>query len=254
MVKVHENNMPKRQRKSILELLTGATADDLRDDVAVVDSSTKSVQVEPTKSQEHTHVIKEHVETTTTPSQPQPMQTTDNQSNSATQPSPGVPAPEGMQQAQQDTSTTVVEDTTTVIRHDFTPESQAPQKQEDEHWLENRSGEAVGAEGQLTIDVYEMNDIIVIKSTIAGVKPEDLDVNINNDMVTIKGERKKDETVPETAYFYQELYWGTFTRSVILPSEVQHDKIEASMKNGILTVRLPKKEEARNKKITVKGF
>lgn len=244
--------MPKRQRKSILELLTGATADDLRDDVDVIDEpAIQPVNTQVSQpTQEHTHVIEEHVETTTIPSVSQPMQTTDdtNQENFI---QPATPAP--TQQPSVPAATQVVEDTTTVIRHDFASDAPAENKQE-EHWLENNSSEAVGAEGQLTIDVYEMNDIIVIKSTIAGVRAEDLDVNINNDMVTIKGERMKDETVPESAYFYQELYWGTFTRSVILPSEVQHEKIEASMKNGILTVRLPKKDEARNKKISVKGF
>ncbi|MFZ2882801.1 MAG: Hsp20/alpha crystallin family protein, partial [Candidatus Moraniibacteriota bacterium] len=87
-------------------------------------------------------------------------------------------------------------------------------------------------EGQLTIDVYQTDTEVVIKSTIAGVKPEDLDVNINNDMLTIRGERKNDEQVLEENYYYQECYWGSFSRSVILPVDVLADKIEASMKNG----------------------
>jgi HSP20 family protein len=109
-------------------------------------------------------------------------------------------------------------------------------------------------EGQLTIDVYQTESDIVIKSTIAGVKPEDLDVAINNDMVTIKGERKNEEEVPEENYYYQECYWGKFSRSVILPVDVLAEKIEASMKNGILTVRLPKADTNRTKKIQVRGF
>lgn len=109
-------------------------------------------------------------------------------------------------------------------------------------------------EGQLTIDVYQTESDIVIKSTIAGVKPEDLDVAINNDMVTIKGERKNEEEVPEENYYYQECYWGKFSRSVILPVDVLAEKIEASMKNGILTVRLPKADVNKTKKIQVRGF
>ncbi len=109
-------------------------------------------------------------------------------------------------------------------------------------------------EGQLTIDVYQTESDIVIKSTIAGVKPEDLDVSINNDMVTIKGERKNEEEVPEENYYYQECYWGKFSRSVILPVDVLAEKIEASMKNGILTVRLPKADVNKTKKIQVRGF
>jgi HSP20 family protein len=111
-----------------------------------------------------------------------------------------------------------------------------------------------GGEGQLTIDVYQTDNDIVIKSTIAGVKPEDLDVSINNDMVTIRGERKNEEQVSEENYYYQECYWGTFSRSVILPVDVLSEKSEASMKNGILTIRLPKADTTRTKKIQVRGF
>lgn len=109
-------------------------------------------------------------------------------------------------------------------------------------------------EGQLTIDVYQTDNDIVIKSTIAGVKPEDLDVSINNDMVTIKGERRSEEEVMDENYYYQECYWGSFSRSVILPVDVISDKSEASMKNGILTIRLPKADVNKTKKIQVRGF
>lgn len=112
----------------------------------------------------------------------------------------------------------------------------------------------VDSEGQLTIDVYQTDDDIVIKSTIAGVKPEDLDVNINNDMVTIRGERKQDEEIDSENYYYQECYWGPFSRSVILPIEIITEKAEASMKNGILTLRLPKADATKSRKIQVRGF
>jgi len=110
------------------------------------------------------------------------------------------------------------------------------------------------SEGQLTIDVYQTDNDIVIKSTIAGVKPEDLDVSINNDMVSIRGERKNEEVVSEENYYYQECYWGNFSRSVILPVDVLSEKSEASMKNGILTIRLPKADNTKTKKIQVRGF
>lgn len=110
------------------------------------------------------------------------------------------------------------------------------------------------SEGQLTIDVYQTDTEIVIKSTIAGVKPEDLDVTINNDMVSIRGERKREEQVSEENYYYQECYWGNFSRSVILPVDVISEKSEASMKNGILTIRLPKSDTNKTKKIQVRGF
>ncbi|NTU66905.1 MAG: Hsp20/alpha crystallin family protein [Candidatus Moranbacteria bacterium] len=129
-----------------------------------------------------------------------------------------------------------------------TPTSQQPAREE------SISINTDDSEGQLTIDVYQTDTDIVIKSTIAGVKPEDLDVSINNDMLTVRGERKNDEQVPEENYYYQECYWGTFSRSVILPVDVVSDKIEASMKNGILTVRMPKATNNRLKKIQVRGF
>lgn len=110
------------------------------------------------------------------------------------------------------------------------------------------------AEGQLTIDVYQTENDIVIKSTIAGVKPEDLDVSINNDMVTIKGERSNEEVVEHSNYYYQECYWGSFSRSVLLPVDVIPEKADASLKNGILTIRLPKADTTKTKKIQVRGF
>lgn len=107
------------------------------------------------------------------------------------------------------------------------------------------------SEGQLTIDVYQTPAHVVIKSTIAGVKPEDLDITITNDMVTIRGQRQKDEEVKTEDYYYQECYWGAFSRSVILPVDVQADEAEASLKNGILTIKLPKVEKVKTKKIKI---
>lgn len=109
------------------------------------------------------------------------------------------------------------------------------------------------SEGQLTIDVYQTPNEIVIMSTIAGVRPEDIDITMANDMITIKGNRKKNEEVQEEDYYYQECYWGPFSRSVILPIDVEVEQAQASMKNGILTIRLPKIEKVRTKKIEIKA-
>lgn len=125
-------------------------------------------------------------------------------------------------------------------------EKEVVEKEKD--WLE----EAEGEEGQLTIDVYQTDADIVIKSTIAGVNPENVDVSITNDMVTIRGKRVKDEKIEAESYYYQELYWGAFSRSVILPVEVDADRAKASIKNGILTIRLPKSEKTKTKKIKVR--
>jgi len=124
----------------------------------------------------------------------------------------------------------------------------------DESPLENKEWLAeAGDDGQLTLDVYQTDKDIIIKSTIAGVSPEDLDIAYNNGMLTIKGERKTEETIDKENYFYQELYWGSFSRSVILPADVEEDNIEAELKNGILTVRLPKKVVNHQQKIKVKA-
>lgn len=119
---------------------------------------------------------------------------------------------------------------------------------EQKNWLEETEGE----EGQLTIDVYQTDSDIIIKSTVAGVNPEDIDITITNDMVTVKGRRVKDEKVEAENYYYQELYWGAFSRSVILPVEADSDRAKASIKNGILTIKLPKAEKVKTKKIQVK--
>jgi HSP20 family protein len=141
------------------------------------------------------------------------------------------------------------EETEMVMRNSPPRMAQAPQ----ESWSGNQAEEA-DADGQLTIDVYQTENDIVIKSTIAGVKPEDLDVSISNDMITIKGERKNEEVVENENYYYQECYWGSFSRSVVLPVDVISEKAEASLKNGILTIRLPKADATRTKKIQVRGF
>jgi len=106
-------------------------------------------------------------------------------------------------------------------------------------------------EGQLTVDVYQTDDDIVIKSTIAGVTADDLDISITNDMVTIKGSRDSEEKIRQSDYYYQELYWGAVSRSIILPEEIDADNAKASMKNGVLTIRLPKLAKSRTKKIKI---
>ena len=107
-------------------------------------------------------------------------------------------------------------------------------------------------EGQLSIDVYQTPAEIIVKSTIAGVKPEDIDISINNDMLTIRGKREMQETINNNHYLYRECYWGSFSRSVILPVEVEANKIEATLENGILTVTLPKAKSAKQISIKVK--
>jgi len=107
-------------------------------------------------------------------------------------------------------------------------------------------------EGQLAVDVYQTPEEIILKAPIAGVKPEELEISITDEIINIKGERKDAETVTRDNYFAQECYWGSFSRSFVLPIPVDSEKSNASLKNGILTIRLPKQEKTKTKTIEIK--
>lgn len=106
-------------------------------------------------------------------------------------------------------------------------------------------------EGQLTIDVFQNNEEFVIKSAVAGISAGDLDIDIHDDMVIIRGTRQKDEEVSESDYLYQECFWGAFSRTVILPEAIDSERAKARLKNGVLTIRLPKVSRAIKRKISV---
>ncbi|MBP6855622.1 MAG: Hsp20/alpha crystallin family protein [Candidatus Pacebacteria bacterium] len=108
------------------------------------------------------------------------------------------------------------------------------------------------AEGHLVIDVYQDSASIVIESTVAGVDANDIDVAITPESVTIKGKRSKKERVKKDDYLYQECFWGKFSRSVILPQEIDPEKSSASLKNGLLKIVLPKVNRQHGKKIKIK--
>jgi HSP20 family protein len=109
-----------------------------------------------------------------------------------------------------------------------------------------------GTEGQLTVDVYQTPEDIVVESAIAGVKPEDIDVNVTSDSISIHGTRHHGKEVKDEDYLYQECYWGRFARSIILPQEIDPDAAEVMFKNGILTIRLPKVNKKKTKKLRVR--
>lgn len=114
------------------------------------------------------------------------------------------------------------------------------------------SDEETESEGELTVDVYQTADSIVIKSMIAGVRPEDLDISITRDSVTIKGHREEERSAKEEDYFARELYWGSFSRTVQLPEEIDVDEAEAIEKHGLLILKLPKLDKKRQSKLKVK--
>ena len=108
-------------------------------------------------------------------------------------------------------------------------------------------------EAQLTVDVYHTPSEIVIKTMVAGVKPDDLDVSIARDSVTIRGKRSEERTTSDDEYFYKELYWGAFARTITLPEEIDVDGAEAIEKYGMLILHLPKLDKNRETRLKVKG-
>jgi len=107
-------------------------------------------------------------------------------------------------------------------------------------------------DGELTVDVYQTPEMVVIKSMIAGVRPEDLDVTITRDLVIIRGHREEERVADEGDYLARELYWGSFSRSISLPEEIDVDEAEAVEKHGLLILKLPKLDKKRESKLKVK--
>ena len=102
-------------------------------------------------------------------------------------------------------------------------------------------------EMSFTADIFEEGNDVVVKADMPGVKKEDVDVSLSDDMITIRGERKKEEKVEKKDYFRVERAYGSFTRSFRLPADVLTDKAEAKFDRGVLEIRIPKMEESRSK-------
>jgi HSP20 family protein len=108
--------------------------------------------------------------------------------------------------------------------------------------------------GELSVDVYQTPSEIVVQTMVAGVRPEDLNVDITRDTVTISGSRKESRTIKEDDYHVQELYWGSFSRTIALPEEVDPDEAEATEKHGLLVLKLPKIDKNRQTKLKIKSI
>lgn len=108
-------------------------------------------------------------------------------------------------------------------------------------------------EGELAVDIYQNSAEVVIQTMVAGVKPEDLNVSITREMVTIQGKRDRPSGLQDEDYFQQELYWGSFSRSIVLPSEVDVEESEAIARHGLLTLRLPKIDKQKSSKLKIKS-
>ena len=103
-----------------------------------------------------------------------------------------------------------------------------------------------------TVDLYEEKDDIVVKAELPGLEKDDIEVNLSDNRLTIRGEKKQEEEVKRENYYRSERSYGSFSRTLELPREVQTDKVKAAFKNGILEIRLPKTEEAKKKETKIK--
>lgn len=109
-------------------------------------------------------------------------------------------------------------------------------------------------EGELAVDMYQTPSEIVIQTMVSGVKPEDLNVAITRETVTIKGKRQLAREIDHENYFHKELYWGSFSRTILLPAEVEVEEAEAIEKHGLLTIRLPKIDRSKSQSLKIKSL
>ncbi|MFA6428455.1 MAG: Hsp20/alpha crystallin family protein [Candidatus Buchananbacteria bacterium] len=109
-------------------------------------------------------------------------------------------------------------------------------------------------EGQLLVDIYKEGDAIVVVSAVAGVKPENLEISVSHDLLTIRGQRQHEDQVDWQNYYYQECYWGTFSRSIVLPYEVRSEGAKAILKNGVLKIYLPRAFKPKIQKIKIDEY
>jgi HSP20 family molecular chaperone IbpA len=107
-------------------------------------------------------------------------------------------------------------------------------------------------ESELAVDVYQTPTHLVLKTMIAGVRPDDVDVQISRDLVVIKGRREDEKEISHDDYYVKELYWGTFSRSVVLPVEVEPEEAEAIERHGLLMIKIPKIDRKRQTKLKIK--
>ncbi len=122
----------------------------------------------------------------------------------------------------------------------------AQKPNQDEHWMNH-----VEDEGQLAIDVYQTEDALVLVAPIAGVAESNLEVAITDEIVSIRGTRTQNDQIPSENFFVQECYWGSFSRSYVLPVAVDPDAANAGLKDGILTIRIPRVEKSKTRVLKI---
>ncbi len=141
-------------------------------------------------------------------------------------------------------------------RHQFGEEDELAvqdtyQEEEEDEWETPSPG--AQQDGELPVDMYQTEDAIVIRALVAGVSPNDLEISITRDMVTIRGVREEFQETHDDGYFHRELFWGSFSRTLVLPEEVAIDEAEAQEKHGLLEIKLPKLDKHRSTQLRVKS-
>lgn len=124
--------------------------------------------------------------------------------------------------------------------------------QDESEWHGQEGPDDEPQEGELPVDMYQTGDAIIIRALVAGVSPDDLDIAITRDMVTIRGSREEYREAANDDYYHRELFWGSFSRTLVLPEEVLIDEAEAQEKHGLLEIRLPKVDKGRSARLKVK--
>ncbi len=134
------------------------------------------------------------------------------------------------------------------VEKKFPPTNKSHLRIEEQEWMEQEA-----EEGQLTVDVYQNTADLYVETMVAGVRPEDLHITITRDMITIRGKREQARKVNDDDFFTRELYWGSFSRTISLPAEVEAEEAEAIEKHGLLVIRLPKINKDKQTNLKVKS-
>ena len=122
-------------------------------------------------------------------------------------------------------------------------------KKSNNNWIEEENEEA-----ELTVDVYQTPTDIIVQTMVAGVKPEDLELSIARDIITVRGKREEHRNIDEENYFIKELYWGKFSRTISLPVEIEPEEVEATERHGLLTIRLQKVDKDKTNNVKVRSI
>lgn len=127
------------------------------------------------------------------------------------------------------------------------------EESEESNWDDENESVENPQDGELPVDMYQTDDQIIIRALVAGVSPTELEISITRDMVTIRGTREEYQEAQDDSYFHRELFWGSFSRTLLLPEEVAIDEAEAQEKHGLLEIKLPKLDKHRSTQLKVRS-